>query len=64
MRLFNPRTADEAGYVPIIGAQPAVLFDLLFGRRVDDSEVGLDNDVGYERAIDGGTKAWILTVSD
>ena len=41
-----------------------MLFDLLFGRRIDDSEVGLDDDVGYEWIVDRGTEIWILTVSD
>ena len=41
-----------------------MLFDLLFGRRIDDSEVGLDDDVGYKWIVDGGTETCISTVSD
>ena len=41
-----------------------MLFDLLFGRRIDDSEIGLDNDVGYEWIIDGSTETCIPSMSD
>ena len=41
-----------------------MLFDLLFGRRIDDSDVRFNNDVGYEGIIDRGTEIWIATVSD
>ena len=41
-----------------------MLFDLLFGSRIDDSEVRLDNDVGYERIIDGSTETCISSMSD
>ena len=64
LRFPDSRTADEASYVPVVGAQPAVLFDFLFRRRVDDSNVRLDNDVGYERIVDGGSEPLIAPVSD
>ena len=64
LRFCDPRTADEAGYVPVVGAQTAVLFDFLFGGRVDGSDEGLDDDVGYEGAVDGSTKTWIFGVSE
>ena len=64
LRFCDFRTANEAGYVPIIGAQTAVLFDLLFGGCVDDSDVGLHDDVGYKWAIDGGTETSIFIVSE
>lgn len=64
MRFLDPRTADEAGDVPVVGAEPAVLFDFLFGRRVDDAKIRLDNDVGYERVVDGVAEAYVRTVSD
>ena len=41
-----------------------MLFDLLLRRRVNDSNIGLDNDVGYERIVDGGTEPLNPTVSD
>ena len=41
-----------------------MLFDLLFGRRIDDSEVGLDDNVGYERIVDGSTEICISCMSD
>lgn len=41
-----------------------MLLDLLFGGRVDDSDVGLDDDVGYEGAVGGGTETWFLVLSE
>ena len=64
LRSPDSRTANEASYVPIIGAQPAVLFDFLLRRRVDGSNVRLDNDVGYEWIVGWGSKSLIATVSD
>ena len=63
LRLRDPRTAHEASYVPVIGAQSAVLFDLFLGGRVDDSDDGLDDDVGYEGAVDWGAETWIAVVN-
>ena len=63
-RLCDLRTANEASYIPVIGAQTAVLFDLLFGGCVDDPDVGLDDDVGHEGAVDGVTETWISSVSE
>lgn len=63
MWLCDSRTADEASYDPVVGAQTAVLFDLLFRGGVDDSEIGLNDDVGYEGAVDGGTETWDFGVS-
>ncbi len=64
LRFCDLRTANEASYIPVIGTQTAVLFDLLFGGRVDDPDVGLDDDVGHERAVDGVTETWISSVSE
>lgn len=41
-----------------------MLFDFLFGGCVDDSDVGLHDDVGHEGAVDGGTETWIFCVSE
>lgn len=57
LRLSDSRTANETSYVPVIGAQTAVLFDLRFGGRVDDSELGFDDDVGHEWAVNGSTES-------
>ena len=37
-----------------------MLFDFLFGRRIDDSEVGFDDDVGHKRIVDGGIETYIF----
>lgn len=62
LRFCDSRTANEASYIPIIGAQTAVLFDLLFGGREDNSDLGLHDDVGHKRAIGGGTETWWFLV--
>lgn len=41
-----------------------MLFEFLFGGRVDNSEVGLDDNVGYEGAVGRGTETWSFGVSE
>lgn len=62
--LSSPRTANEASHVPIISAYSVVFFDLSFGHRIDDSDVGVDNDVRYERIIDRSTETCIPSMSN
>lgn len=64
LRFCDLRTANETSYVPVIGAQAAVLFDFLFGGCVDDSDVGLHDDVRDEGVVDGGTETWMSSVSE
>ena len=64
LRLCDSRAAHEASYVPVIDAQSTVLFDFLLGGRVDGSDRRLDDDIGYEGAVDWGAETWVAVVSE
>ena len=64
LRLRNSWAAHEASYVPVIAAQSAMLLDFLFGGRACCSDERLDEDVGYEGAVDWGAETWIAIASE